>query len=261
MDESQQVPSRDAALHLNTLYDGLGDQERDFRNGNLIRLVAGLVRGREVLDIGCGSGRLLTHLMRDGVSPRGIEPDPQLRELAARMNPELTILAGGGERVEEFRDEFDTITIVDVLEHIEDDDRQLRQMHAALRPGGRLVVVVPAHPWLYGQRDRNVGHFRRYSRRMLLDRVRSAGFEIESSRFWNMLGVVPYWFSERILRRELNTSLRQDVSTGRIKRAAAGLLRFWFRQVENRVSFGCGLSLVCVATKPLADTVSPAKAA
>jgi SAM-dependent methyltransferase len=261
MDDPNQTPSDDAALHLNNLYDGLGDQEQDFRNGNLIRLVESYVRGKDVLDIGCGSGRLLTHLMQDGFAPQGIEPDPELRELAGRMNPDLNILAGGGERVGEFRNAFDTITIIDVLEHIEDDQRQLELMFNAIRPGGLLVVVVPAHGWLYGKRDKNVGHYRRYSRKMLLDRVHAAGFEIESSRFWNMLGVAPYWFSERILKKELNTSLRTGTEKGLIKRSVAGLLRVWFGQIENRFSFGFGLSVICLAVKPLPAANTQAEAA
>ncbi|HUG19062.1 MAG TPA: class I SAM-dependent methyltransferase [Planctomycetaceae bacterium] len=261
MDTHNHAPSVEAAQNLNHLYGDLGDQEQDFRNGNLIRLVESYVQGKDVLDIGCGSGRLLTRLMQDGFAPQGIEPDPELRKLAARMTPDLKILAGGGERVGEFRDAFDTITIIDVLEHIEDDNQQLELMFQALQPGGRLVVVVPAHGWLYGKRDQNVGHYRRYSRKMLLDRVRAAGFEIESSRFWNMLGVAPYWFSERILKQELNTSLRTGQPKGFFKRTVAGLLRVWFRQVENRFSFGFGLSVICLAVKPLPAANAQAEAA
>ena len=113
-----------------------------------------------------------------------------------------------------------------------------------------LVVVVPAHQWLYGQRDRNVGHFRRYSRKVLIERVQQTGFEVQSSRFWNMLGVAPYWFSERVLKKELNTSLRNDSQQGFLKRSLAAGLRTWFRGIENNVSFGFGLSVICIAQKP-----------
>jgi len=167
----QQIPSTEAAIHLNSLYGGLGNQQRDFRNANLIRLVCSYIQGSRVLDVGCGAGRLLNALNQEGFSPVGIEPDADLISLAERMNPDLKIYHGEGGRLATISEQFETITIIDVLEHIEDDARQLELMYDQLEPGGRLVVVVPAHQWLYGQRDRNVGHYRRYSRKTLLKRV------------------------------------------------------------------------------------------
>ena len=247
---NQQIPSTEAAVHLNTLYGGLGDQQRDFRNANLIRLICGYIQGSRVLDVGCGAGRLLNALKQEGFSPVGIEPDEELIALSERMNPELKIYQGEGDRLATIPEQFETITIIDVLEHIEDDVQQLELMYDRLEEGGRLVVVVPAHQWLYGQRDRNVGHFRRYSRKVLIERVQQTGFEVQSSRFWNMLGVAPYWFSERVLKKELNTSLRNDSQQGFLKRSLAAGLRTWFRGIENNVSFGFGLSVICIAQKP-----------
>ncbi|MCP5477943.1 MAG: methyltransferase domain-containing protein [Rhodanobacteraceae bacterium] len=66
----------------------------------------------------------------------------------------------------------------DVLEHV-DDDTGLREMHRILRPGGRLLLTVPAHRWLWSRRDELAGHQRRYSRSLLSKRVRDAGFHIE----------------------------------------------------------------------------------
>lgn len=260
-EDENQIPSEEAAIHLNSLYDGLGDQEQDFRNGNLIKLVGSLVEGENVLDIGCGAGRLLSHLKSRGLAPVGIEPDDDLRALGQRLNPDLEIVAGDGKETAAFRESFDTITIIDVLEHIEDDRAQIEMMWNALKPGGRLIVVVPAHQWLYGKRDKNIGHFRRYSRKMLVSRVQEAGFEVESSRFWNVLGVGPYWFSEKVLRKELNTSLRNQKQKNVFKRTLASGLRWWFRNIENNISFGLGLSVMCIARKPESAAVELRKAA
>ena len=149
---NQQIPSAEAAVQLNTLYEGLGDQQRDFRNANLIRLICGYIQGSRVLDVGCGAGRLLNALKQEGFSPVGIEPDKDLISLAERMNPELKIYQGEGDRLATIPEQFETITIIDVLEHIEDDVSQLELMYDRLEEGGRLVVVVPAHQWLYGKR-------------------------------------------------------------------------------------------------------------
>lgn len=78
-----------------------------------------------------------------------------------------------------FREEFDIVAAFDTLEHVDDDESVLRQMHLAAKPGGGILVSVPQHPFLWSQRDECVAHKRRYTRRELLGKVRSAGFEVE----------------------------------------------------------------------------------
>jgi SAM-dependent methyltransferase len=85
-------------------------------------------------------------------------------------------------------DAFDFAYTLNVLEHIEDDAAALAALHARLRPGGRLLVYVPAFQVLYGPMDRRVGHLRRYRRLDLVRRVRAAGFTIEKSRYADSIG-------------------------------------------------------------------------
>lgn len=245
-----------SAEYLANLYAGLGALQNDFRNFNLLRLVAECIQGERVLDIGCGSGGLLSLLHESGHAVCGLEPNGSLVELANQLHPELNILNGTGADLDRVAGAFDTITIIDVLEHIEDDRGQLRNIWERLVPGGRLVVLVPAFPVLYGERDRNNGHFRRYTRRELIGKLRETGFQPQSSRFWNALGFLPYLVSERLLQRELNTELRTSRSKSRLQKMAIRLLHTWFRTVENRVSFGFGLSLLCIAEK-LRSAVEP----
>ncbi len=239
-----------SAEYLANLYEGLGSLQNDFRNFNLLRLVASSVRGERVLDIGCGSGGLLSLLHEQGHSVCGLEPNEELVNLASKLHPELHIVQGTGDHLERVSGSFDTITIIDVLEHIEDDRQQLRRIWERLNPGGRLVVLVPAFPVLYGERDRNNGHFRRYTSRELTGKLREIGFEPRQQRYWNALGFLPYFVSERLLRRELNTELRTNRPKSWFQKLTIRLLHAWFRGVENRVSFGFGLSFMCVAEKP-----------
>jgi 2-polyprenyl-3-methyl-5-hydroxy-6-metoxy-1,4-benzoquinol methylase len=237
---------------LAELYRELGSQKNDFRNANLLKLIASLVEGETVLDIGCGAGVLLSLLAAQGRDVVGMEPNRAIIDLAAQMHPNLEIHQGLGGDIEQLDRQFDAVTIIDVLEHIEDDSRQLQQIYRVLRPGGQLVVLVPAFQFLYGRRDASNGHFRRYSRKELIEKLNAAGFLLRSSRYWNALGIAPYWVSERLFRRELQCNLRRDQPKGLLKRLVAHCLYAWFEQVENRVSFGCGLSLICIAQKPYA---------
>jgi predicted SAM-dependent methyltransferase len=77
---------------------------------------------------------------------------------------------------------------LNVLEHIKDDVEALRQLHAKLTPGGRLMIYVPALPILYTSMDAKVGHVRRYTRATLLRAVRSAGFDVERVQYVDSIG-------------------------------------------------------------------------
>jgi len=141
---------------------------KHYFRGKLARWIIG-----DVLEVGCGIGTTTRVLCCEGLrSWVCLEPDARLLEwfrasLASRPLPLEPRLVEGtlgqlspGER-------FDTILYIDVLEHIADDRAELDQAAARLRPGARLVVLSPAHQWLFTPFDRAVGHFRRYNRAAL----------------------------------------------------------------------------------------------
>jgi SAM-dependent methyltransferase len=130
--------------------------------------------GRRVLDVGAGLGataRLLASHRFDCY--HALEPDPQLaRRIDAdvrkgRLPAFVTSQAGTTEDLDA-SPRFDTILYIDVLEHIADDRAELERARRLLLPGGRIIVLAPAHQWLYSPFDSAVGHERRYSRSTLL---------------------------------------------------------------------------------------------
>jgi len=225
-----------AEEHLVGHYEALGDFKSDFRNYNLFGLVAGLVTGKKVLDIGCGVGNFLSVLRSQGPDVVGVEPSDGMRELAAKINPEITIFKD----LNMIRDVFDTVTMLDVLEHIEDDRKQMQEVYSMLNNGGQFVIVVPAHPILYGKRDKEMGHFRRYTRESLTKVLTDNGFEVRLIRSWNALGFMPYLISEKVLKKSLESKMRRKKNK---------LMNFWFEKIENNFDFGFGLSIICVAKK------------
>jgi SAM-dependent methyltransferase len=80
---------------------------------------------------------------------------------------------------------FDLVSLLDVIEHVDDDVGALAGARRVLAPGGRALLSVPAHPWLYAENDRVSGHLRRYTRAGLAAAVRSAGLELERLTFFN----------------------------------------------------------------------------
>lgn len=102
-------------------------------------------------------------------------------------NPSLSIKA------------FDAVIMVNVLEHIEDDSCILQLIHRMLKPGGYLLIFVPAMPVLYGSLDKKFGHYRRYTKAGLIAVCRNAGYEIAHSRYFDIFGVFPWWLINRVL--------------------------------------------------------------
>lgn len=103
--------------------------------------------------------------------------------------------------------EFDTVFLLNVLEHIEQDDLALQHIHFLLKPGGRVIVLTPAYQWLYCRYDKELGHFRRYTRKRLSGLVQSQGYTIEKARYFNALGIAGWVVMGKLLgKRNLESS-------------------------------------------------------
>ena len=94
---------------------------------------------------------------------------------------------------------YDTVVMVNVLEHIEDDHAAARGLYDALTPEGKLLIFVPALPFLFSALDRVYGHFRRYRRHDLKICVERAGFRIEKLRYFDITGVLPWWLINTLM--------------------------------------------------------------
>lgn len=156
--------------------------------------------GRSVLDVGAGIGTFTERAAEAGTEVTALEPEfgALLRErLGGR--PEVTVLERTLEALEG-AGEFDSILCFNVLEHVADDEQALRRFRDQLRPGGRLLLLVPAHRFLYGGFDHAAGHVRRYDRAPLRALLAQAGFELEELRHVNPVGALG-WLARVRLRR------------------------------------------------------------
>ena len=227
--------------YLGKHYHKIKNAEFDFRKKNLLIKLEPLLQDKTLLDIGCGKGDVLELAKSKGIEAYGIEPDLTLIKLGKQLYGELDIKPS---TLQDFKptQKYDCITMIDVLEHIEDDLAQLKKIKKMLNKGGRLIVVVPSPPWLYGQRDRKVGHFRRYSKKQLMAKLVSMGYKIDKIQYWNMLGFFMYFIYEKILHRDLNVYGLRDKPSITNK-----ILDLWFRLVENNINLGFGMGIICVA--------------
>lgn len=132
------------------------------------------------LEIGCGTGFVLAGMASE--FPRlklgGSEISSAGLAHAARRVPGAELFQMDARAIP-FADEFDVIGAFDVLEHIEEDEVVLQQMHRAVRPGGGILLTVPQHDFLWSRTDVHACHVRRYAARNLAAKVRVAGFRVE----------------------------------------------------------------------------------
>lgn len=200
-----------------------------------------------MLEVGAGVGTYTTRLLAAGaVSVLALESDPAaLPSLRRRVDPDprVEIRAEelpGAPSVAAAAGTFDLVVCQNVLEHIEDDAGALAAMRDALVPGGRLALVVPNDPRLFGSLDRVYGHHRRYRRGELVALVEEAGLEVESARHFNLLGVLGWVVS---------SGRRRTAIDPRALRLFDRAVPLW-RRLEDRVRPPYGLSLVVLARRP-----------
>jgi SAM-dependent methyltransferase len=153
----------------------------------------------QILDAGCGSGRNLVELAGFG-SVVGLEPSAR-GAAVARARGVGEVVEAGIDTMPFADASFDLITLLDVLEHIEDDRGALLGLRRVARPGGMLLITVPAYPRLWSSHDELNRHYRRYTRRALLDRAEEAGWRPLRTTHFNalLLPVAAAWrLAERL---------------------------------------------------------------
>lgn len=161
------------------------EEAENYNNFLLELLIESISPKDNLLDFGAGFGFFAKRMQALGFQVDCLEPDVRLADELANLG--FTVIPAFLPR---HHQSYDAIYCLNVLEHIEDDMKQLRSMSAALKPGGQLVLYVPAFPILFSSMDRAVGHLRRYRLKPLAEMVRRAGFEVQHAFYTDALGFV-----------------------------------------------------------------------
>lgn len=213
--------------------------------------IAPHVRGR-ILDIGGGTGNHLSFLKSHEIVSIDLSPEcvDELRE-RHRATTSWSFETGDitdPDIVRRFGPaSFDTVLSCNVFEHIPEDDLAFAHAAALLRPGGRLVLLLPAHTWLFGSMDRLAGHFRRYTRDAAARKLAGAGLEPEALRYVNLVGAVGWFVNNRVIR-------HRDLSSASINSQIHLFDRYLIpvlRKLEGTRGMPFGQSLLCVGRKPV----------
>ncbi len=201
-----------------------------------------------VLEVGCGTGHNLAMLGRFG-RVDALELDAPARALAAERlgrpvgDAPLPALDG----VE--RGAYDLVALLDVLEHVEDDEAALMGVAGCLAPGGAVLLTVPANPWMWTVHDEHHHHHRRYTARSLANVIRCAGLRVDALTHFNTL-LFPAIAGTRALGRVRGQETSDDLMPGAtVNRVLEGVFAAE-RHLVGRVLLPFGVSLLAVARRP-----------
>ena len=211
----------------------------------VMRMLKGHLHGR-VLELGAGVGTYSLRIVKhcDHLTASDID-DARLHALKERFigsrkvdvqkvdatHPEATLLTSS----------FDAVVALNMMEHVLSDEAMLKGVYQVLKPGGKALLIVPAHQWLYGTRDETLHHFRRYEISDLHGKLERAGFVVKENRYMNAPAVFGWYLNYKVLRKKT-----LPLNSIRMMDAFVPFVSF----VESFLPPLCGIWLFAVAEKP-----------
>jgi SAM-dependent methyltransferase len=165
--------------------------------------------GKRVVEVGAGTGSFSELLLEENLDSLSlVEPSEMFESLTANVSQiknkvqidfYKSIFSEVATEISD-KQKPDSIIYVNVLEHIEDDVFELKHIHQTLSKGGRCFIFVPALMALYGEFDRKIGHFRRYTKQEVEEKCQSAGFKVLKSKYFDFAGIIPWFIKYKMLK-------------------------------------------------------------
>jgi glycosyltransferase involved in cell wall biosynthesis len=201
--------------------------------------------GRRVLEIGSGIGNITKFLLdRDLIIATDVEPkyinllENTFGKYRKFVIEKLDISGSNTERYRSYH--IDSVICFNVLEHIEEDEKALKNIFNLLEPRGRLLLLVPSHRWLYGSLDRHLDHQRRYGGKELKKKLEAEGFKVILLKHFNRIGILGWFLNGKILMRKKLPSFQLRIYN---------LLVPLFK-LEELFPLPFGTSLIAIAERP-----------
>lgn len=204
------------------------------RRAAILELMDKYPRGR-ILEVGCGGGALLYDLAMTGFNGVGVESSVQAYKIASRLLAGIDSIEIVDRLPEMSEAAFDYLLSFEVLEHIKEDEEALSKWSAYLKPKGLFLVSVPAHHEKWSNSDVWAGHYRRYDRTDIVDKLEKAGFRVLSISCYgwplsNLIEPIRSWVHGRRLKCRSFNSL--DTGADMLKRTSQSGVE---RTVETRL--------------------------
>jgi len=170
----------------------------------------------EILEIGSGIGNISQLVIEEGnsitLSDYNEEYCENLKKKFSQHNNVREVISidlldlGFQNKYSSYKEMFDSIFLLNVIEHIENDQLAVKNCNYLLKPGGHLILLAPAYSWLYCTFDKQLGHYRRYSLKQLKDLLKKEGFSILSGSYFNFTGVAGWLLFGKIMNKKMLSS-------------------------------------------------------
>jgi SAM-dependent methyltransferase len=209
--------------------------------------------GERVLELGAGIGNMTRHLAPK--RKRYVATDIDEEHLSRLRNrfqhrPNLSVSQCDLTNLADFAPfvgQMDSVVCLNVLEHIEDDLQGLRNIHSALKPGGRAIILVPHGQEVYGSLDKVLGHFRRYTHAELQTKMETVGFQVDRILEFNRISRPGWYVTGKILKKTTLSRFQLNIFDR--------LVWLW-RRIDRRLPWP-PTSIIAVGTSSTPDQASP----
>lgn len=238
--------------NLNVEYVGKDLEAMDFAD-NYHRWILNLFKpflGKHLVEVGAGTGSFSELLLETRPESLGlVEPSDMYFALTKNLSKseDSTVIRFFRNIFSEVADQIrneqqpDTLIYINVLEHIDDDRLELETVNQTLAAGGNVCIFVPSMPFLFSDFDKRIGHFRRYTKKDLIEKCEAAGFNIRVARYFDFLGILPWFIKYRLMR-----SLSMESAAVQLyDRIAVPIIK----PLENLIHPPIGKNLLVVAKK------------
>src|SRR3989339_1811134 len=204
----------------------------------------------KIIDIGCASGIFLEHLNEKGFKNLyGIDPNPESIKFIKKNLPNINLYdLYLKDFLKEQKQKFDFVFLLDVLEHIKNDDTFLKEVKELPDNNSKVLISVPAFQWLWSDHDRICNHFRRYSKKHLIKLLESCGYKIEFCSYYSTI-LFPLVVLQKIISR---IKKYKDHKSFLPSPFLNKLFKIIYKQeipMLKRITFPFGSSLICFASK------------
>jgi len=208
------------------------------RNELIIKLIK-KTNSKEVIDMGCGTGKTTVELFNH-FDISGCDISEELLEIARKKSDKINFIKDDMRTIKSEK-KYDCALFLGVTEHIEDDVEVLKNTKNILKGGGYIIIEVPAFMFLWSKRDESLGHYRRYTKKILKQKLEDSGYEIVFMKYWKFSMLFGTLLT-KILKRE-------EYPYGVLNPLTRKAIGFWFKYLENNFIFPIGETIYVIARK------------
>lgn len=198
-----------------------------------------------LLEIGSGTGNITAYFLNKKPLYVTDQDSDLLLHLKKRFSKEKNLFINKFDITQKcpsnLKLKFSSVFGVNVLEHIKDDVAALRNIRESLVKKGKIVLLVPAKRFAYTRLDKNLGHFRRYEKEELINKLETAGFRVNKIYYFNIVGLLSWIIRDKIEREKISLSPKQI--------AIFDSIVPFLKKIESRINIPIGISFIVIGEK------------